>query len=125
MSDKMNLYAVWAIAICFCLIIVYLSARYYYVNQSNCYTIGAEIFNTPGPNGSSYDYKIIVNKIVYSGSIGHESYGKNPEYGKRYLVKFVEWYPSWNYMLVEKPIPDSIQEVPKNGWIGIPEFCNR
>lgn len=40
--------------------------------------------------------------------------------GKRFYVKFIVNYPQYSELLLDKPVPDSIKEIPMEGWDVIP-----
>ena len=67
-------------------------------------------------NGLQIDHYYFVNGEKYE-----ERYSKDERLsiiypGGRYLVKFSTEHPSVSEVLWNKPVPDSVKEVPINGW---------
>ena len=64
------------------------------------------------------EYKFSVNGKEY---LRAESY-RGGEVGKRYFVKFSSENPRREELLTDKPVPDTLQFIPPEGWDKLPKI---
>ena len=67
----------------------------------------------------AYTYK--VANTSYKGSVSNYGYESIAQPGRRFLVEYPKDFPGEGLMLLDRPVPDSI-EAPQDGWDEIPEF---
>lgn len=77
--------------------------------------INSEIGSAKG--GTVYKYSFQVNTKLYKGKKGSANKGK---VGKRYFVIYNPKDIKENRILLNLPVPDSIQKAPENGWSHLP-----
>ncbi|SIT84615.1 hypothetical protein [Pontibacter indicus] len=97
---------------------VYVIFRQTYELKNNAkYTVGEIVeFSLSGHLIQKIDYKFLVDGVEY---IGRENY-QGGEKGKRYFVKFSSDNPDFSDFLQDMPVPDTIKDVPAEGWETIP-----
>ncbi len=109
----------WLLIVVTIIIIVGLAQRHFYSNKPQIYTIGKLLKVEFPVRGSAtliftYSYKT----KIYKNLQGQE---KLPyQIGKRYFVSIPEGYPSHGWLMLDKPVPDSIKEAPPEGWKKLP-----
>ena len=88
------------------------------------YTIGEviDIRGTRGGHGPIYQYEINGKIVRIRGSANPIIVRKktHEHIGKRYYIMFDETKPKHGRILLDYPVPDSIQFAPPNGWDSIP-----
>lgn len=101
------------------IIIIGKSTELFYKSKPQIYTIGKLIKIEAPVRGDLvlvYTYNF-QNKIFEART---NQGGKRYEIGKRYFVSIPEGYPSHGWLMVDKPVPDSIKEAPPEGWKELP-----
>lgn len=92
----------------------------YRLNQNNRYTIGVILKITPDiDSGPEATYYIRVNGD-YSERFISTSTKRHIKVGQRYFVRFEPDNISNTELLINKPVPDSIQVAPPDGWAKLP-----
>lgn len=103
---------------------IYGSSKYRQVPKSKHYTIAKIYAIAPsGESGWFIDYVFVINGIEYKSSDpmptkGGGDWAYNPKIGDRYYLKFLPEDPDYSTLCLDKQVPDSIKEVPKEGWVG-------
>lgn len=113
--------APWLVIALFIGVLVYLSARYEaHMNKYARYTIGVttETFYK-GDGKKMVKYNFSVNNKSYSGA---ELYKDCVVPGGRYYVKFSKKKTSYNELLLDMPVPNSVEDPPPEGWEQIPQI---
>ncbi len=103
---------------------IYENSKYQVARKSKHYTIG-KIYNiaTSSDAGWFVSYKYTVKNINYQSpdpmpvKTGGE-WIYNPKVGERYYVKFLEDDPYYAVICLDRQVPDSIKEAPREGWVG-------
>lgn len=88
---------------------------HYYNRMPQKYTIGKAIDTwvpSNGDRGLKYEYNIYYKK--YENIIRVP--GKNFKVGEHYFVRFPEEHYDKGVLMLDKPVPDSINEAPLDGW---------
>lgn len=103
----------------------YENIKYQMAKKSKHYTI-ATIYEIEASSDAgffiSFSYKL-KNAIPYEGSepITTDTWGEwayHPKVGERYYVKFLSYDPYSTFLCLDRQVPDSIKEAPKEGWVG-------
>lgn len=97
-------------------------------NSDQNYTIGViQRYQHAGKSPPWFEYSYRVKDEVFANrhsilsEIGLLSIEQRKAFvGQRYYVKYVEGDPSYSKLLMEKPVPDSVEQPPKDGWEAIP-----
>lgn len=100
-------------------IIIGLSQSYFYKSKPQLFTIGSIIDSEAPVRGDL----TVVFDYSFKGKKHTARQGRNNhtfEIGKRYFVSIPEGYPSQGWMLLDKPVPDSIKTAPPEGWKELP-----
>jgi hypothetical protein len=95
--------------------------RYYRVSHDIRYTVATttRLISTPR-NHDAIEYRFSVNYNTYNSS-GPDVIQYHIRYPNgRYYVKFAFKSPGANEIRWDRPVPDSIQKVPEEGWKEIP-----
>jgi hypothetical protein len=117
------LYKTWRFLLALILpgFILYIIWKNYQIKHNARYTIGVTQRRVlTAKSGFEIDYIFYVNGHQHEGS-GYDVKKYNIQYpGSRYIVKYSYRFPSQSEILWNLPIPDSIKNVPPDGWIEIP-----
>jgi hypothetical protein len=105
----------------FCAIIIFAIWRSYRVNHNIRYTVATTTRQISTPrNNAAIEYKFSVDGRIYT-SVGADIKKYNIQYPNgRYYVKFPFKSPGANEIQWDLPVPDSIINVPKDGWKELP-----
>ena len=89
------------------------------LNNSGKFTIAHTVGSEFASRGPLIKIKFIVKGIEYSGKKRSLKY--NPIiYDGRYFIKYLPSDPEINDIYWDKPVPDSLQFAPDEGWKSIP-----
>ncbi len=88
------------------------------------YTIGVIDKAKMSMKGSIYNiyFKYQIEDTLYYSSSSHKLSG-NPKknYGKRFMVNYLDYNKGKSEIILSIPIPDSIKSAPAEGWKELPE----
>jgi hypothetical protein len=120
--NNLNVKWIYTLRLCFfCAIILFAIWRSCRVNHDIRYTVATttNLISTPR-NHAAIEYTFSVNGKIYT-SVGADIKKYNIQYPNgRYFVKFPFKSPGANEIQWEHPVPDSIINVPKDGWKELP-----
>ena len=91
------------------------------LEKSHLFTVGVLYKTNMGGTGVSptayYKYSVNNKSIDMTAS-----FSSNEKFiiGDRYFIRFEKGNPKNSEILLDKPVPDSITNLPKEGWIEIP-----
>lgn len=121
--NNLNVKWIYTLRLClFCAIIIFAIWRSNRVTHDFRYTVATTTKRLTTPrNNDAIEYKFSVDGKVYT-SVGADIKKFNIQYpNARYYVRFPFKSPGANQILWDLPVPDSIINVPKDGWKELPK----